>query len=205
VTFGPWGIECSLDPIDRTHPEINEFLAYDDEFPETREPLDLHRIIVDVDGSRVTIRVGTIASIKGQTHDATLILDTDFRSMKSVQKAVKHAFARGAKKGRLGIYQEQIIANVYVAATRPRRLLALACRADGFGAVERGEALARGWHVIEVPGARKPVAQTRTLAAPGADATEIQASRERAVVLRSVPSVNLASTGEGGEPCPSTR
>jgi hypothetical protein len=101
------------------------------------------------DNPAVAVRVGSIHSVKGETHTATLILETFYRAHHL--KALKpwllgdRAGADGANavlKARLKLH--------YVAMTRPSRLLCLALRHDSVEDNEITKLRGRGWRVARV-------------------------------------------------------
>lgn len=101
------------------------------------------------DNPAVAIRVGSIHSVKGETHTATLVLETFFHAHHL--KALKpwllgdRAGADGAKAAlqtRLKLH--------YVAMTRPSRLLCLALRHDSVDDNEITKLRGRGWRVARV-------------------------------------------------------
>ncbi|MFG1420456.1 UvrD-helicase domain-containing protein [Roseixanthobacter liquoris] len=105
---------------------------------------------------KVHVRLGSIHSVKGETHTATLVLDTYFHKhhlseLKPWLLGVRSGGFTTKKKvpvlegprllGRLKLH--------YVAMTRPSHLLCLAMRKDAF---ERGELdilRNRGWHIVD--------------------------------------------------------
>lgn len=101
--------------------------------------------------SKVRIKIGSIHSVKGETHTATLILETFFH---------RHHLLRlkpwllGAKTGqglesatsRIGSSLRQH----YVAMTRPSRLLCAAMRVGDLGAAEITNLRSRGWRVARI-------------------------------------------------------
>lgn len=94
----------------------------------------------------VTIRVGSIHAAKGETHTATLVLDTFYRTHHL--KALK-AWLTGDRSGGGGTtaaLQSRLKLH-YVAMTRPARLLCLAMRADAFDNAEIAKLLDQGWRV----------------------------------------------------------
>lgn len=109
---------------------------------------DRTRLLIDVDGIKVPINVGTIASIKGQTHDATLILQTAFGNMKPVAKFVDALRANTSKAW--GPQERALLANFYVAATRPRKLLAIAAEASQINDAHKKLLALSGWNVVEL-------------------------------------------------------
>lgn len=84
------------------------------------------RIIEFVVGDRtVLLRLGSIASVKGQTHDATLVVQTTSSKVSDVKLALE--VAAGHKK--VTIKNPNLLksaTNVFVGATRPRQILCLA-------------------------------------------------------------------------------
>ena len=70
------------------------------------------------------MNVGTVASVKGQTHDATLLVHTSLGKMKLAKKVAEALVTRNV----ITRVPEEIklLTNAFVAATRPRYLLALA-------------------------------------------------------------------------------
>lgn len=94
------------------------------------------------------IRLGSIHSVKGETHTATLVLDTYFH---------KHHLSElkpwllGDKKGK-GKQGSRMIGRLklhYVAMTRPSHLLCLAMRRNELNEVEISKLESRGWTVIQ--------------------------------------------------------
>lgn len=99
---------------------------------------------------KVKIRLGSIHSVKGETHTATLVLDSFFHDHHL--SALKPWILGGkAGKGTEGSRIQGRLKLHYVAMTRPAQLLCLAMRADVFSDEERAQLVARGWTVRECP------------------------------------------------------
>lgn len=99
---------------------------------------------------KVKIRLGSIHSVKGETHTATLVLDSFFHDHHL--SALKPWILGGkAGKGGEGSRMQGRLKLHYVAMTRPAQLLCLAMRSDVFSANERAQLAARGWTVRECP------------------------------------------------------
>lgn len=111
----------------------------------------------DAGGRAVSIRMGSIHSVKGETHNAVLVLETHWYAY-NLQKLLPWitglksggANEAGQQKDRLKLH--------YVAMTRPTHLLCVALRLDSFqnkaGQLdqERVDAAKRhGWNVVVVP------------------------------------------------------
>ncbi len=97
----------------------------------------------------VAIRVGSIHSVKGETHTATLVFETFFRAhhLKAVKpwllgKKAGGGGANTALQSRLKLH--------YVAMTRPTHLLCLAMRDDAFANKEIEQLKIQRWRVARV-------------------------------------------------------
>lgn len=99
----------------------------------------------------VEIHVGSIHSVKGETHTATLVLDTykkshHLKQLKPWLLGEKH----GGEKANSAA-QERLRQH-YVAITRASRLLCLAMREDALSENEQQKFKARGWKIGRVGG-----------------------------------------------------
>lgn len=108
-----------------------------------------------VDGDRhVDIKLGSIHSVKGQTHLATMILDTFWYERFSERLL---SWLLGETSSGLNAKERDTkrLLQTYVAMTRPSHLVCLAIRRSTFGedlAVHRATLEARGWRVDEIAG-----------------------------------------------------
>lgn len=106
-------------------------------------------INVMYDGSQdppITVRLGSIHSVKGETHTTTLVLESYNRAHHL--NALK-PWLLGRKFDGIGqrAAMLQRLKLHYVAMTRPQRLLCLAMRSDSWSLDEIGALKARGWRV----------------------------------------------------------
>lgn len=97
----------------------------------------------------VSVRVGSIHSVKGETHTATLVLETFYRAhhLKTLKGWIIGHKSGGVKerptmRSRLRLH--------YVAMSRPSRLLCLAMRAEDMTESDIDRAQDRGWLVGRV-------------------------------------------------------
>ncbi len=98
---------------------------------------------------RVHVKVGTIHSVKGETHRATLILDTHYRGSHLVRikdwlTGVRTGLASDQPDLRKSLKQH------YVAMTRPSDLLCVAMRSDDVTAEDIERFRARNWSIGDV-------------------------------------------------------
>lgn len=99
--------------------------------------------------ARVRIRVGSIHSIKGETHTATLVLDSFFK--RHHLETLKPWFL-GQKEGgeKEGVENQSRLKQHYVAMTRPTHLLCLAMKENYFTHEEIEQLKDRQWRVARV-------------------------------------------------------
>jgi hypothetical protein len=101
--------------------------------------------------ARVQIRVGSIHSVKGETHVATLVLDTFFYShhLATLKPWLVGENSGGASENARNISR---LRQHYVAMTRPSHLLCLAMREDCLSNGDVSALKNRGWRVARVAG-----------------------------------------------------
>jgi AAA ATPase domain len=101
------------------------------------------------DTQKVKVRVGSIHSVKGETHTATLVLDTFY--YKHNLSALK-SWLLGQKSGGSGESAQSIsrLKLHYVAMTRPSHLLCLTTKDATFSAAELAILQERGWRLARV-------------------------------------------------------
>jgi hypothetical protein len=97
----------------------------------------------------VRIKVGSIHSVKGETHTATLVFDTHYNG--SHLTRIKD-WLTGARSGLTGNKPElsKSLKQHYVAVTRPSHLLCLAMRTDAFTDAELVLLRARNWDIGDI-------------------------------------------------------
>lgn len=97
----------------------------------------------------VRIKVGSIHSVKGETHLATLVFDTHFKG--SHLTRIKD-WLTGARAGLTANKPDlrKSLKQHYVAVTRPSHLLCLAMRSDAFTDAELVRLRARNWNIGDI-------------------------------------------------------
>jgi hypothetical protein len=101
------------------------------------------------DNPKVSIRAGSIHSVKGETHTSTLVLDTFYRksNLKSLLPWLTGTrVGTSSKEGRQNVDR---LKQHYVAMTRPTHLLCLAMREDHLSKDDVEKLKAR-WRVVRV-------------------------------------------------------
>jgi len=99
-----------------------------------------------VDNPKVHIKIGSIHSVKGQTHTATLVLETFWytHNLESLKK-----WLMGTKAGGAGLSERERcrLKLHYVAMTRPTHLLCLAMKRESFDESEIEKLKECGWDI----------------------------------------------------------
>ena len=94
------------------------------------------------------VEIGTIHSVKGETHAATLILETKYQRLYDIHSSLNYLLKE--KKDPPQGYRLQLMKQLYVAMTRPRDLLCLALDKSRFTEKNKHRALELGWNIIEL-------------------------------------------------------
>lgn len=97
---------------------------------------------------RVLIDLNTIHGVKGETHDATLVLTTVTSQVFDLKEALA-LISRTGKARALKTLPKQLM-TLFVGMTRPRDLLCLAVAADHCTQAQRDAFLALGWEVKDL-------------------------------------------------------
>jgi len=137
--------------------DAQDFITYDNHLPpEQEDQLSVTNSYQCDNG--LEIEVSTIHGIKGQTHDATLILETKYNRYWDIKESLVFFIDEGEQrppedhdhpKQKTSI-QASFLKKLYVAASRPRHLLCLAIHKEHISN-EQFEALnAKGWNIASV-------------------------------------------------------
>ncbi len=95
------------------------------------------------------IDVQTIHSVKGENHDATLVLETQFNKH-DVSLILKYLTDEATRKAPLSKKAVMHHRRMFVAMSRPRRLLCLAAATARVTDQMRTEFVEQGWHLIDL-------------------------------------------------------
>lgn len=101
---------------------------------------------------KVSIRLGSIHSVKGETHTATLVLES-YNKTHHLKKLIPWLIGKRPKPGsdntaEDGALRERLKLH-YVAMTRPSHLLCLAMHKDAFKDAELDQMRKRNWLIVE--------------------------------------------------------
>lgn len=142
----------------------DDFLRWDQSdpslaVPSATSPQDAGPNVYRVDdgaGRSVDIRLGSVHSMKGQTHLATLLLSTYWHDH-SAKQMLPWLLGQKVNLNGAGVRDRVRLQHTYVAMTRPSHLICLAIPRSVLGddaALKRHVTnfRARGWHVAEIVG-----------------------------------------------------
>jgi DNA helicase-2/ATP-dependent DNA helicase PcrA len=105
--------------------------------------------VYDHGGRELKFPLGTVAGMKGETHLASLVLESyGGRSKKfDLELALPAIAGLGKGLGKLGPLQQGQMRNVYVAMSRPTRFLCLAANASRVAEETRAALVTKGWQL----------------------------------------------------------
>jgi len=118
-----------------------EFLQDENIIEESETTIKLYDNIYTDEEIGVKIQICTIASVKGETHDATLLAET-FKSKNDLEYFL--SFIAGGTSPSSYLNK---INNLYVAMTRPKHLLCLAMHEKGFDDTLTSDLENLGWNI----------------------------------------------------------
>lgn len=147
------GLARAMSGADGTTQGANEFLEWSEGANEVGvEPKPANTVLDVVEEPPITVRLGSIHSVKGETHTATLVLESFNRThhLNALKRWLLGTRAGGGTANAATLRRLKLL---YVAMTRPSRLLCLAMRADSFSDVEIETLKGRGWRVARVAAA----------------------------------------------------
>lgn len=128
---------------------LTKFISYlapsakaEDEFVST------NIYVEKINGRNIVIEVDTIHSVKGETHSATLLLETKFHEY-DVHQMLDYIV--GIKnKTPTGVRKPKFMKQLYVAMTRPKHLIGITIDKSRISEAKREAAIAKGWNVVDL-------------------------------------------------------
>ncbi len=98
----------------------------------------------------IDIEVTTINAVKGQNHDATLVLETCWRGRHDLQEMVEFLNDESSTDNLQAGDTRERMKRVFVAMTRPRELVCLAMHRDHVTSEQRDSLADRGWCIEDL-------------------------------------------------------
>lgn len=108
---------------------------------------------INFQGRSLDIGLGTVAGMKGETHAASLILESYGGSSRKFDVALGLEYISGTatkKISKLPKTQQVQMRNLYVAMSRPTKLLCLAANENRVSQALRDALVLKGWHIEDV-------------------------------------------------------
>lgn len=139
-----------LSVADATPAVANEFLAWSEIGGGDPVKAKQNNVLKDTTQEpAIKVRIGSIHSVKGETHTATLVLETFYYAHHLNELKPWLLGQNQGGNGRSNRIQQRLRLH-YVAMTRAARLLCLAMRSDAFNEVEIGLLRENGWRVSRI-------------------------------------------------------
>lgn len=151
-----WTDECvkllELVNLDGLAGDALDFISY--EFPqivppENKNKRQLNKLSIATSNGEVDIEVATIHGVKGETHAATLVLETKFSSSFDIYGLLENLL-KIDKKPVSTIQKKKFMKQLYVAVTRPRYLLCIAMDKSRITNNQKEIAENLGWNIVEL-------------------------------------------------------
>jgi len=122
---------CALFSVDITNKYINQFIDDEESNTITKEEIKKNNIFEE-DGLQV--EVGTIHSVKGETHIATLYLETSYHGKHESERILEQmkGVAYSPSKKKKDTYMKETLKMAYVGMSRPRYMLCFAIHKSRF-------------------------------------------------------------------------
>jgi hypothetical protein len=137
--------------------ELNNFLAYDPVLALVAAEVETSANTFTSEGG-VRIELATIHSVKGETHDATLLLETKYQKLFDLKEMLPHIidhalpapiFDPAHPKTHISI-RASFMKKAYVAASRPKHVLGFAMGRERINDAQRQSLMDAGWNIIDL-------------------------------------------------------
>lgn len=109
--------------------------------------VDPNSILARKSGREVRVHLDTIAAVKGETHLATLVLESCYKKQYDLQNVLKY-LCGDSHPSTADATVRKLLMNIFVAASRPKKILAFAVHVDRVDLEVREKLEARGWRVL---------------------------------------------------------
>ncbi|OBU31420.1 UvrD-helicase domain-containing protein [Photobacterium kishitanii] len=130
--------------------QIQEFISFEGNrpFAGTVNNVSANKVYTDVAGRIIENEVATIHAVKGETHAATLVLETKFRS-NDLKLLIDYILTENITKPTAAT-KIKFMKQLYVAFSRPEHLLCLAMDKSGFPPEHVGKQEYAGWKICDL-------------------------------------------------------
>ncbi|MDO6539564.1 UvrD-helicase domain-containing protein [Alteromonas stellipolaris] len=129
--------------------EIADFISYSVPNTEVDDGVVSGNVYVEkIKDRNIAIEVDTIHSVKGETHSATLLLETKFYQY-DVHQMLKYIIGKETQEPK-GARKLKFMKQLYVAMTRPKHLIGIAIDRSRITEDEQATAISNGWNIIDL-------------------------------------------------------
>ncbi|WP_225624490.1 hypothetical protein [Plesiomonas shigelloides] len=130
--------------------QIKEFICFEGNKPleATVNNVSANKVYTEVEGRIIENEVATIHAVKGETHAATLVLETKFRS-NDLKSLIDYILAENIVQPTAPT-KIKFMKQLYVAFSRPEYLLCLAMDKSGFPPEHLGKQDYAGWKICDL-------------------------------------------------------
>lgn len=133
--------------------DASSYILPDSWFEESNQlqsgPTPTNCLLIQANGIEIPVHIATIAAVKGETHLATLVLESCHDRKYDLESVLPFLCGNADASVVNDENLKNRLMNVFVGASRPRRLLAFAMHVDRVNADSRANLKARGWDVID--------------------------------------------------------
>ncbi|OFC70821.1 UvrD-helicase domain-containing protein [Alteromonas confluentis] len=129
--------------------EVTDYISFSPSSPELSNEIEINNSFVEVVNDRdVVIEIDTIHSVKGETHSATLLLETkyyqyDIHQVLDNIVGLKSELPKGARK-------KKFMKQIYVAMTRPKYLIGITVDNSRITSTQKEAAVMNGWRIVDL-------------------------------------------------------
>jgi len=132
---------------------IQDFINFESNIQSNTTETDTcsNRVIININGQEIENEVATIHAVKGETHAATLVLETknyDF----DIGALIEHILSENIAKPK-GVRKKGFMKMLYVAFSRPEHLLCIAMDKSRFPEHHINKPDYAGWNICDLTNA----------------------------------------------------
>ncbi len=129
--------------------KVKEFICFDTELIKgSSEKVESNKIFIDIEGRIIENQITTIHAVKGETHAATLVLETKFHS-NDIATLIDYILVQNTAKPK-ATRKIKFMKQLYVALTRPKFLLCLAMDKSAFPIEHIHKSEYAGWRICDL-------------------------------------------------------
>ncbi|WP_298769735.1 UvrD-helicase domain-containing protein [uncultured Shewanella sp.] len=128
--------------------QLKNFLDFDNCTATIEFAVNPNKIITEVNGRIIENEVATIHSVKGETHAATLVLETKNHEF-DIGKLIEYILGDKSTKP-IGVRKPKFMKQLYVAFSRPKNLLCVALDKSRFPIEHVNKKEYAGWKIIDL-------------------------------------------------------